>query len=134
VERTGNSSPSFTTTLDSTRNIVADYSKKERAELRRLASEAYERELGRHLAELDKSFSEWRHGKLPSSELSKEIHEFHQHAARDVWSAYQAPDQPMLVARAIALGIISEEEVPATLREKLRDSLALFAKGKERAV
>lgn len=113
---------------------MADYSKKERAELRRLASEAYERELDRHLAELDKSFSEWRRGKLPSSELSNIIHEFHQHTARDVWSTYQVPDESMLVARAIAMGIISEDEVPVTLREKLRDSSALFTERKERAV
>jgi len=82
---------------------------------------------------LDRSFSEWRRGKLLSSELSKEIHEFHQHAARDVWSAYQVPDEAMLVARAIALRILSEEEVPAALREKLRDSVAVFGKRKERA-
>jgi hypothetical protein len=37
---------------------MAEYSKQEGAEIRRLASQAYERELGSYLAELDKSFSE----------------------------------------------------------------------------
>jgi hypothetical protein len=120
--------------LDSTTDTVAEYSKKERAELRRLASEAYERELGSHLAELDKSFSEWRDRKLSSSELSERIHQFHQHTARDIWSTYQAPHDSMLVARAIAMRILSEEEVPATLREKLSDVVASFAERSERAV
>ena len=109
---------------------MADYSKKERAELRRLASEAYERELGSRLSELDKSFAEWRRGKLLSSELSGAIHEFHQHTARDVWSAYQSPHESIIVARAIALGIISEKEVATAIREKLRESVALFAEEK----
>ena len=111
-----------------------EYSKKERAELRRLTSEAYERELGGHLAELDKSFSEWRGRKLLSSELSQKIHDFHQHSARDIWSMYHGPHESTLVARAIALKIISEDELPENLREKLRDSVALFAEDKERAV
>lgn len=87
------------------RTAVSDYTKKEYAELKRLASAAYERELGRHLAELEKSFSKWRDGKLLSSELSAEIHDFHRHAARDTWSAYQVRDVVMLVARAVAQGI-----------------------------
>ena|SRR5687768_1401706 len=123
-----------TDTLDSTRGTVAEYSKKERAELRRLASKAYERELGSHLAELEKSFSEWRARRLLSSELSEKIHEFHQHTARDIWSMYQAPHESMLVARAIALRILLEEEVPATLREKLREVVASFAERRESAV
>jgi len=77
---------------------MTEYSKKERAELRRLASEAYERELGSHLAELEKSFSEWRRRKMLSSELSEKIHEFHQQTARDIWSMYQSPHESMLVS------------------------------------
>ena len=113
---------------------MADFSKKEGAELRRLASEAYERELGEHLSALEKSFSEWRRGKLLSSELSSEIHEFHQHAAREIWSMYQTPHESTLVARAIALGIIAENEVPSLLLEKLRDTVASFNRADESAV
>ena len=113
---------------------MPDYSKKERAELRRLASEAYERELGNHLAELDKSFSEWREQKLLSSELSERIHHFHQHNAREVWSTYRAPHDSVLVARAIAANILREDDVSAPLWEKLRDTVAAFAGGRERAV
>lgn len=107
-----------------------EYTKKERAKLRELASEAYERELGSHLAELDRSFAEWRRGKLLSSELSNEIHEFHQRAAREVWSSYQLPHPAMIVARAVAAGHLEESEIPEALRVKLGAEIALFRRVK----
>ena len=113
-------------TLDGTMGAVAEYTKKERSVLRELAGEAYERELGQHLAKLDKSFAAWRRGELVSSELSKEIHEFHQHAAREVWSAHQLPNVSMIVARALALKILKPSDVPAELRIKLKDQVALY--------
>ena len=83
---------------------------------------------------MDKSFSEWRDRRLLSSELSEKIHQFHQHTARDIWYMYQAPHESVLVARPIATRILSEEEVPVTLREKLRDIVASFTERSERAV
>ena len=109
---------------------MADYSKKELAKLRDLAGEAYERELGEHLAELEKSFAAWRRGELLSSELSSEIHQFHQHAARDVFSSYQLPHPAMIVGRAIAAGILKESEIPESLRPKLQDEVAVFKRVK----
>ena len=105
---------------------MADYSKKERAKLRDLASEAYERELGSHLEALEASFAAWRRGEKLSSELSNEIHEFHQHAAKDVWSSYQLPHPAMIVARAVAFGILSESEIPEALLIKLKDEIVVF--------
>jgi hypothetical protein len=99
---------------------VADFSKRERAELRRLAADVYEWELRGELEVLDKSFSDWRRGKLLSSELSDAIHEFHQHAARDIWSMYQTLKDPELVARGIALGAISDDALSAELRDKIK--------------
>ena len=55
---------------------MTEYSKRERAELRQLAAEVYEWELGVQLELLDKSFAEWRRGKIPSSELADAIHQF----------------------------------------------------------
>ena len=94
--------------------------------MRELAADAYERELGEHLGELEKSFAAWRRGEMYSSELSKEIHEFHQHAAREVWSAYQSPHESMIVARSLAAGILKQSDVPAELRAKLKEQVALY--------
>ena len=94
--------------------------------MRDLASEAYERELGNHLGELEKSFAAWRGGELQSSELSNVIHVFHQGAAREVWSSYQLPDPAIIVARAVAAGLLAESEIPEALRLKLQSRVAVF--------
>ena len=80
------------------RPLMAEYTKKERAELRKLAGEVYEWELGRELGGLNESFRKWSEGKMLSSELSSAIHEFHQHAARELWSMYQGLPEPNAVA------------------------------------
>jgi hypothetical protein len=99
---------------------VAEYSKRERAELRRLAAEVYEWELRGQLELLDKSFAEWRRGKMLSSELADAIHQFHQHEARDIWSMYQTLKDPEIVARGIALGAIVDDALSAELRDKIK--------------
>jgi len=113
---------------------VADFSKRERAELRRLAADVYEWELRGELEVLDKSFSDWRRGKLLSSELSDAIHEFHQHAARDIWSMYQTLKDPELVARGIALGAISDDALSAELRDKIKPLSNHFREARKGAV
>jgi hypothetical protein len=115
-------------------SAAAEFSKRERAELRTLAGEVYEWELGRELEVLGKSFSEWRKGKLLASELSDEIHEFHQHAARELWSMYQTVPEEMLVARGVAIGAISVESLSSALREKLRESIERYRKEGKSAV
>jgi hypothetical protein len=105
--------------LDSTM-AMAEYTKKERAELRTLAGEVYEWELGRELKLLDESFRQWREGNILSSELSDAIHEFHQHAAREIWSMYQRLKPPSVVARGLVMGALSEDAISPGLREKIK--------------
>jgi hypothetical protein len=113
---------------------VAEFTRRESAELRALAGEVYEWELGRELEALEKSFAEWRKGKLLSSELSSEIHEFHQHAGRELWSMYQTVPEHTLVARGVALGAIAEERLSAGLRETMHEAIQHFRKEHESAV
>lgn len=113
---------------------MAEYSKRERAELRRLAAEVYEWELRGQLERLDKSFSEWRRGKMPSPELADAIHQFHQHEARDIWSMYQTLKEPAIVARGLALGAISEDMLPGELRDKIKVLSHYFRDARQRAV
>jgi hypothetical protein len=99
---------------------MAEYTKKERAELRRLTAEIYEWELARELQILDESFQKWREGKMFSSDLSDEIHNFHQHAAREIWSMYQRIHPWNAVARGLAMGALSEDAISPGLREKIK--------------
>jgi hypothetical protein len=115
-------------------STVAEYSKSQRAELRRLAAEVYEWELRGKLEPLDGSFSEWRRGNLSSSDLSEAIHEYHQYAAREIWFTYQTLKDPDIVARGVALGAISEDVLSVSLREKLEPLLHHFRQWAKRAV
>lgn len=99
---------------------MSPFTKSERKELREIAGEAYEWELHRHLSELDRSFAQWRRGEMLSSELSAAIHEFHQHAARELWSMYQSLGEVEIVARGLAIGAVALDRLSPQLKAKIQ--------------
>jgi hypothetical protein len=99
-----------------------EFSRPERKMLRGLAGDVYEAEARELLEELDAAFDLWRQGEKLSSELLTDIHEFHQHQSRELWSMYQTLDEATIVARGIGFGLIPEDEVPQAIREKLNVS------------
>lgn len=105
---------------------MSDFSKSERRALRELAGHVYEAEAGRLLGELEASFKEWRAGEKLSSDLLQDIHEFHQHGSRELWSIYQSLKEPAIVARGIALGLLQEEQVAPELLAKLKSKIEVF--------
>lgn len=96
-----------------------EFTKSERKKLRELAEEVYESEASGLLKELDEQFSRWRQGEILSSELLREIHEFHQHQSRGLWSMYQSLPEAQVVGRGIAHGLLDESRVPAPVLAKL---------------
>jgi len=105
---------------------MPQYSKQECAELRELSSEAYEWELGQELQVLDESFRKWSDGEVLSSELSDEIHAFHQHAARELWKTYQSLRDDDKVARGLVIGAIKEDALSSDLLEKIKPLTTKF--------
>ena len=105
---------------------MEEFTKRERGQLRRLASAVYEAEAHTLLEELDSSFEQWRNGGVLSSELLQTIHEFHQYQSRELWSAYQALRDPEIVARGLARGLLPESEVAPALLAKLAPSVIGF--------
>lgn len=93
--------------------------KKMKRQMRELATLAYERELGNHLSKLQRNFSEWGAHKITAFELSDRIHEFHNGPSRELFKTYDLPKPDFLVVRAVVLGILTEEEVPAEILEFL---------------
>ena len=96
-----------------------DYSKHMKKKLRELAAVAYDRELGRHLEELRLCFVDWSEHKISSHDLSDRIHLYHDGTSRDLYSLNQQFKPDFLVARAIALGVLTDDEVPSDVREVL---------------
>ena len=106
--------------------MTSDFTKSEKKALRELSGTIYEAEAHLMLEELDAQFQEWRSGEMESSELLRAIHDFHQHESRELWSRYQALKEPEVVARGVALGLLSEP-LPTALRTKLESLIEFFA-------
>jgi hypothetical protein len=101
--------------------------KKQKAELRRLAGMAYERELGRELERLQGRFDDWRGGTLSASELGDHVRRFHRGPAREVQGRYDALKKPACqTAWALASGTLEESEVDPELLELLRERVDAY--------
>jgi hypothetical protein len=111
---------------------MADYPKRIKKLLREYLAEAYERELHRELAKLDRSFAEWRVGKISSDELSHRVHQYETGPARELYKHYNGSSPDMIVAYAIVVGILRREEIPAELLEALVRPLSFYESLKER--
>jgi hypothetical protein len=111
---------------------MREYPKKIKKLIREFAAEAHERELHRELTRLDRRFAEWRAGRLGSGELSDEIHQYETGPSRELFKRYNGGLPDMMVAYAIAAGILQRGEVPAELLEALAGPLEYFDRMRER--
>ena len=107
---------------------MAVLSKAERRLSREIAGKVYEAEAHRMLEKLDARFQMWREGKILSAELFEDIHQFHQHDSRDLWSIYSSLRGQEAVARGVAIGLISEADVPHDLLAKLAAEIDFYRK------
>lgn len=90
---------------------MKEYSKSQRRHLRELRDIAYERELKESLSVLAAKFDDWKAGKITSLQLNQLLHEYDYGESRKLWAMYDIAQHDMLVARAIAIGLLSEHEV-----------------------
>ena len=100
--------------------------KRERALLRQLAVQAWEAELGTELESLFEDFSKWADKSMSAFDLSQKIHEFHNGISRELYGRYTTLAPDIAVSRAVAKGILGEEELGATLLEKLSCEIDAF--------
>jgi len=90
---------------------------------KQLTGQAYQREQDQALESLHREFNRWKSGKIDCWDLTDLLHQFHNGVSRDLYKIYEMGDAKIALARAIALGILGEEEVPAALRESMQPSL-----------
>lgn len=98
-----------------------------------LASIAYERELGVALDRLFGNFQQWKNNEIDLWELNGQIHQYHNGTAREIFNRYEYPTNDILVARAVAIGIISQEQVPEERRVLIESCLDVFNNKDDRA-
>ena len=97
------------------------YPKKINKFIRELKMEAHEEELRRALVPLSEAFDRWKEGRTGSGELSELIHEFNRGPARKLFGQYNGPMQDLMVASAIARGILIKDDVSQELLKHLND-------------
>jgi hypothetical protein len=95
--------------------------------LRELAGVAYTRELGAELSRLEEEFARWRSGEIDPFELSDRIHRFHDGVSRDLYVLYGRFSPESAVARAVALKVLQEAEVPSEILAALERPLEFYA-------
>ena len=95
-------------------------------QLRELAGQAYENELAAELHKLAEHFDEWKAGKIAASNLEHLIHKFHNGPARELFSRYNDPHVRVMVASAIARGLLDRESVPDDVWPYLQAAVQLF--------
>jgi hypothetical protein len=66
--------------------------------------------LSRELTALEDQFGRWRRAEINVHQLNDQIHAFHQGPSRRLFVIYTGSAKEMMVASAIARGILSEEE------------------------
>lgn len=109
---------------------MPEYSKAQRKTLRELAGRVYESDARALLGVLEDDFLRWRANEMESSELLAAIHEFHQVQSRELWSRYQSLKDPEVVARGIALGLLSADQLPDALAAELAPLIDFFSRHK----
>jgi len=87
---------------------------------------AYERELCQELESLNQGFQQWQRGEIDCWKLVDRIHDFHDGCSRNLYKIYETGDKKIALARAIALGFLKEQEVPAGLREPMSQTIEFF--------
>ena len=105
---------------------MQNYPKKIKRLLREYMIKAYEHELHRELAKLDRGFSEWRKGTIDNGELSDRLHQFEVGPARELYKKYNYTPHDMTVAYAIVTGMLNRDEIPAELQEAISSWLAYY--------
>jgi hypothetical protein len=105
---------------------MQNYPKNIKRLLREYMIEAYERELHRELAKLDKSFDQWRSGTIGSGELSHRIHHYETGPSRELFKRYNYGPHDMTVAYAIVVGILNRDEIPSELLEAIERPLSFY--------
>lgn len=97
-----------------------ELTKAQRRVVRELLGESHEEELAAALAGVEEALSEWRSGKILSSEANKRIHEYHKEA-QQIFKTYSYLDPMLALSRAVGFGYIKLEQVPEVLRPRVSE-------------
>lgn len=98
-----------------------------RKELNILVEKAYEAEMTQAVKDLEKVFGKWQSGHISVFELNEAIHRYHQGPAREIYNRYSVKSMSdLMVAQAIANGLLKEETLSAEMKNLLAAKINLY--------
>ena len=105
------------------------FPKAEKRKIRELCGLLYEKELSLAIFKLAYEFEKWKAGKISVWEVSEKIHKFHQGSSRNLFVCYDFinTNGHLLLASAIAGGLISEKEVPEEILIKINPAVQMYS-------
>jgi hypothetical protein len=84
-----------------------------------LANLAYERELSRELARVQRHIDLYRERESKFFNLKEIRFKFYRETSDEIWRLYNRLEPNKAVERAVALGLLNDEEVPEDIRNTL---------------
>lgn len=88
-----------------------------------LANLAYERELSRELSRVQRHVDLYRERESKFFNLQEIKLKFYREASDEVWRIYDRLEPDKAVERAVALGLLTNEEVPDDLQNNLHSAV-----------
>ena len=88
-----------------------------------LANLAYERELRRELARVQQHIDLYRERESKFFNLSEIRLKFYRETSDEIWRLYNRLEPNKAIERAVALGLLNDEEVPEEVRNTLRHAV-----------
>jgi hypothetical protein len=100
-----------------------------RSIVRELAEKAHEREMRKILAPVADAFAQWRSGKKETWTLLKDMDRISV-PRRRLYERYESKNSaPMMVAYALVVGLLREDEVPKEVVDALERPIAFYRQG-----
>ena len=88
-----------------------------------LANLAYERELSRELSRVQRHIDLYREKESKFFNLNEIRFKFYRETSDEIWRLYNRLEPGKAVERAVALGLLNDEEVPEDVRTALRQAI-----------
>lgn len=91
--------------------------------MQHLANLAYERELQRELSRVQRHIDLYREKESKFFQMSDLKSKFYRETSEEIWRLYDRLEPEKAIERAVALGLLTNDEVPEDVRNSLRQAV-----------
>jgi len=93
------------------------------SKMKNLANLAYERELNRELSRVQRHIDLYRERESKFFDLKEIRFKFYREISGEIWRLYNRLEPDKAIERAVALGLLDDEEVPEEIRSTMNRAM-----------